>query len=228
MKEKNGIVEELRSIGSPLADMSRRTPYRVPEGYFEIIANGIIDHIKLAEGDDPVLPYSKAMPYRVPQGYFEHFEEELRSRLDDVVVLPKNIPLTAPAGYFENLPGQILSRIHKEEKPQQKPKLIPFVGAELWRQLRWAAAAILLLGIGLGIAQLYINPQPVNVDIALAKVSKTELNNYVEANIDQFDTDMIAPNLTTSDVAALDKQLSDDEITRYLDEMGGWDQTETE
>ena len=71
MSEENNILNELREMGSPLADMPRRMPYAVPDNYFE----GAEERILAVAGG---LPGVKAeLPYGVPQGYFEVLPEKM-------------------------------------------------------------------------------------------------------------------------------------------------------
>lgn len=218
MKENNDILQELSDMNSPLAGISRSMPYVLPDDYFDSLPANIMAGIRL----DAI---SKAMPYVVPEKYFVSFEAELAKRINETEEgsLPKTImPFTAPAGYFDTLPQQILSKVKASQKPGAKTIAI---GTEIWRQIRWAAAAILLLGIGIGSFKIFVKPQPLSPETALSQVSKSEVSLFVEQNIDDFDADMLAGNMSAGDIQALTKQLNDEDIQQYLDDTG-WEKTE--
>lgn len=224
MIENNDILQELNDMHSPLAHISRSMPYTLPQGYFDAFEEKVHINIKFIDSPDPVLNLSKEMPHHVSSGYFAAFEAQLKNTLDETT-LPKTImPFVAPAGYFENLPTQILSKLSEEAQPVRKTKTIS-LRAEVWRQVRWAAAAIFILGIGFGTISNFTRPQSVGPELALSKVSRAEISNYVDQHIDDFDTDMINDNLSENDINVLSKQLDANDITQYLNEHG-WDHAE--
>ena len=74
MNTGNNIQEELRELGSPLADMSRDMPYSVPHGYFSQLPGIIEENI----AGNIVLEAPKYnTPYSTPSGYFEGFPAQL-------------------------------------------------------------------------------------------------------------------------------------------------------
>lgn len=223
MSRDKDILQELRDMQSPLADMPYSTPYVVPVGYFNDLENNLIPTIQKLNQPDPTLNISKSMPHHVPEGYFESFSQQLGDAINEAA-LPKTImPFTTPSAYFDTLPEQVLDRIRSEQHIPQT-RTVP-LGKEIWRQLRWAAAAILLLGIGMTSLSKYSSPQPADPTLALSYVSKMDISNYIEQNIDDIDVDMLTNDLSTNDVNVLTKQLNEDDITQYLDE-NGWDHVE--
>ncbi len=72
MKSINDISEELRSIGSPLADMSHSMPYSVPEGYFADFPQSLRDKIE-TDAADVTAGWTKEMPFSVPARIFSKF-----------------------------------------------------------------------------------------------------------------------------------------------------------
>ncbi len=218
MSEINNILQELKDINSPLAAISRSMPYSLPADYFNNLENDILANIHLAQA--PIIHFSKEMPFEVPENYFASFETHIQKRISEIeeTVLPNTIlPYAVPANYFDNLPSQILSKAKASGQPVVKTTTIP-LGREIWKQVRWAAAAILILGIGLGSSKMFIQPRPISQGLSVSQLSKTEITNYVETNIDDFDTDLIVDNLSSTDINILTGQLDEKEITEYLDE----------
>jgi len=218
MGTRNDILDELRSWGSPLADMPRTMPFAVPQGYFEGLEKHVMTGINM-DKDYPI-PVPKNMPYDVPQGYFENLPAQMLALAGEEPVLsvPRTMPFDIPAGYFENLPEQILETARKAEKT----KVIPF-GKKIGRSIRWAAAAVLLLGISIGSYRILNPAMTLNPEQKLAQVSENELSDYIVQNIDEFDTDLLENNIASANSI---QSLSDEDIINYLDETG-WNTTVT-
>lgn len=224
MSTTNDILNELRGLNSPLADMSRATPYALPKGYFEDLT-GYTQSIPAVDQDFTTPGWSRKMPYAVPQGYFAGLPQRLLEQVSEPELgfLPKHNPLSVPAGYFDALPQNLLNTIRaaeaaEEQKPQTK--VIP-LGNKLWRSVRWAAAAVVILGIGIGsYTFLRDAPRTVTPQQALSSLSENTINEYVQQNIDEFDMEMIentvAANTTTEQLDA--SLLTDEEIRLYLEE----------
>ena len=67
MKGGNDITEELREMGSTLADMPRTVPYTVPAGYFEQLPESML----LAATEEQPAFAQMHNPLSVPEGYFD-------------------------------------------------------------------------------------------------------------------------------------------------------------
>lgn len=219
MELQNDILNELKSWGSPLAGMSRAMPFVVPKGYFEALDTVVLNHIQ-ADNNEWQLQATREMPYSVPAGYFEGLPEQvLRSiRQEGNISLPKAMPFEAPAGYFDQLPMEILQAVKKADK--QPAKVIPLY-SKVAKNIRWAAAAILLLGISIGSYKM-LNPSlSVNAQDQLATVPQEEIGDYVQQHIDDFDGDMIENSVASANTM---ESVSDEDIINYLDETG-WNTT---
>lgn len=219
MKTANEIIEELKGLNSPMADMPRLMPYQVPAGYFSKLDEYIVGGVKATELPEYTLPYTKAMPYEVPIGYFDTLPDMVAALVHEeheAVGLPKANPFAMPAGYFDALPQQMLQAAKQADAP--KTKTIP-LGNRVWKNLRWAAAAILLMGIGFGSYKM-LQPAdaPLSTEQQLAQLPAGTISDYVQQNIDDFDTDLIASNIANMEVSV--SQLSDEEITQYLEDTG--------
>jgi hypothetical protein len=71
MSEENNILSELQAMGSPLAEMPRELPYRVPDNYFEEAGERMIHFVSAP------LEVKGALPYSVPAGYFDALPEKV-------------------------------------------------------------------------------------------------------------------------------------------------------
>jgi hypothetical protein len=211
MNTGHDIQEELKSMGSILAGMSRAMPYVVPDGYFEQFGGSLTCTIKdLAEAD--INPgWDKAMPYAVPQGYFEALANEITVKAARAN-LSKGVPLDVPVGYFETFPQQMLQAAKASE-----PKLIPLKRRSLLLSIKWAAAAILVIGIGLGSYRAFFNSGDLNsTEHMLSSVPSTEIQDYLQHNY-RVDVDRLVANNSVNNM-----NLDNKDIIQYLNETG-WD-----
>lgn len=202
MEPVNDIRNELRGMNSPLADMLRTMPYDLPKGYFESFADGVI-----------LMKAGKKMPFEVPQGYFDDLAEDV---LFESNIPGRHAPYTVPEGYFDTLPANILTKARQSDS---KPKTIS-IGISVWRNVRWAAAAVLLLGIGLGVYRNYLYQPAFNVQEELAAVAPDAIDEYVQQHIDEFDMESIATATESFEVKPVTNQLSNEEIEKYINEAG--------
>ena len=213
MKQVNDITEELNSMGSQLAGMSRAMPYTLPGGYFEQFANNTTRLINDINTADDALVWGKTMPFEVPQGYFETAATDMALMAMGegiATALPKAMPLAAPAGYFDALPAKMLHAAKATELPKQQ-KLS-------FRNIRWAAAAMVILSIGIG-AYEFPNQQQNAPDNILASVSNNDIHDYLQQSY-RLDVDRIISNTDINNM-----QVDNKEIVQYLNETG-WDITE--
>jgi len=127
MTNRTTILNELADLGSDLKDHNPQNVYAVPAGYFEGLADQIMNRIKALDAKDelsylsPLLSnLSKETPYSVPAGFFQNFseevlkiisehkdhqtsEEEIESLSPLLSSLKNKNPYSVPAGYFETL-----------------------------------------------------------------------------------------------------------------------------
>ena len=202
MEPVNDIRNELTSMNSALAGMSREMPYDVPEGYFESFAEEVA-----------LMKIGRQMPFEIPQGYFEGIADSVLFELHQPV--SKNL-LSVPNGYFDNLPADILAKARQiEVKPASNS-----IGISIWRNMRWAAAALLVLGIGLGVYRSYWYQPAFNVQEELATVAPDAIDEYVQQHIDEFDVESIAGTDENFEIKPMTNQLSSEEIENYIHEAG--------
>ncbi len=70
MQARNDISEELRSLSVLVDGISRQTPYVVPAGYFDGLAQLVLARVS-----------AKSLVYSVPDGYFEGFASSVLERI---------------------------------------------------------------------------------------------------------------------------------------------------
>lgn len=228
MNRRTDILNELRSMDSPLAQMSSKMPYTVPAGYFEELTSYTQESIRATKEKEPVTSWGKEMPFHVHEGYFSSLPVIIKATIiaeEQKSQLSKDPGFSTPEGYFEHLPKQILAAVKASEE-KQLTKRIP-LGVNIWKNIRFAAAAVLLLSIGFGSYKVLQNDKSYDAEKALAQVSDNTINQYVQQHIDEFDSEsienVVASNTNISGLAT--GTLSDEDIILYLDEAG-WGQTE--
>lgn len=231
MNTGSDIMNELRGLNSPLADMSRRMPYAVPKGYFEEMAAYTTESVKASEIPEMPVLWTKTMPYHVPTGYFE----TLPATINAIIVVQEQKLLSyneqsfaVPEGYFEQLPAQILKAAKASDNPKaaEPTRTIP-LGKPVWKSIRWAAAAVLLLSIGFGSYKMFWSTDTYNAEKALSGISQSTINEYVQQHIDEFDMESIENTVAAHRVTSPlnTDAITDEDIILYLDEAS-WDQAE--
>jgi len=215
MNSREEISEELSSMGSMLAGLPRRMPYGVPKGYFEQFAGDTQATIKDLYAPEVIPAWGKALPYSIPAGYFEGLNNTIVAAIaadEQMPELPKKTPYITPAGYFETLPEHILLAAKAADTSTKK---ISLKRRNILLPVRWAAAAVLLITIGLGAYMVF--DQPISTpDKILASVPNNEIQDYLQG-ADRVDVDRIVGNNEVSNM-----QLENRDIIEYLNETG-WD-----
>jgi hypothetical protein len=132
MENRNEIVNELRTLSPTLASFGPLTPYQVPTGYFEGLAERILQRVTAMDaGISLVLPEVKSNVYEVPQGYFEGLAAQVLQRVKagNEAMAPffetvKGInPYQVPQGYFDTLAEAVLKRVKAENADSAKEEL---------------------------------------------------------------------------------------------------------
>lgn len=222
MNSANDIIQELRELKSKLADMPHTLPYEVPAGYFDAFADGMIHFLQANAADEPLPQLSEKIPFEVPDGYFDSFIGEVLTRVNELSLpINKTMPHAVPEDYFATFPDAVLKSIKNEKDGKNETRVIAF---SVWKTVRWAAAAIVLLGIGIG-AYSYLNTgKPIDAQAQLAMIPSDSISEYVQMHIDDYELDAIASSLGPKDLESLTEKLSEEEIENYLNETG-WEET---
>jgi hypothetical protein len=242
MEPRYTILNELKAISPTVAEISPHNTYQVPEGYFEGLAETILNRIKASaqspkeelESISPLLnKISRKTPYEVPQDYFGELSETVvggiqaidfvKGELQHISPLMDNLRhknvYQVPEGYFENLAGNILDKI----KNQRQPAKVVSMGRKI---MRYAVAAMVAGIMAIG-GWLYFSGDNVTGDVANiekisddAKVSEEEMNKFLEngsltatVSTVAFDTEA---EMSETDVKEMLTDVSDDELQQYL------------
>lgn len=239
MNRRENILNELKELNSSLPFESGPNPYKVPEGYFEGLADAVLAKIKgenaVSASEEitqlsPLLAgLSRKMPYGVPAGFFETTDLSSvtqEERLPEILArLNKTMPFEVPAGYFETLPEIMLGRV---AKPQAK------VVSMSKRWMRYAAAAV-ITGIIAVSGFLYFNSKPTTVSVdspewvakQLKDVETKELEQFIEQTdetIAQNKPKQKTNNNNPVDAESLLKDVSNEELRSFLEEVPAEDE----
>ena len=242
MTNRNTILNELADLGSDLKDHSPQNIYAVPAGYFEGLADQILDRVKALEASNPKdeLKYlspllstvSKEMPYAVPAGFFQNLSDDLLKNIsehedhqtskDEIETLSpllsslknKN-PYSIPTGYFEKLEAGV-------EKKETK---VISITNHRWYRLATAAVVIGIVAIsGLAIfrsKQVDPNKNPQawiekNVD---KKVSKDKIDEFVKLAEDgSTNVTYEKDDVKHTEIKELMKDVPEKEIVDFLND----------
>jgi hypothetical protein len=202
MSRSEEIVEELKSMDSQLATVSRAMPYHVPDGYFDQLPT------------DAAILRSKDMPHELPVGYFEDFAANITAIAASEefnVNGSRTLPFTVPPGYFDALPAQVLAAVSQQQPEARRTRrVMAFAPA-----IRWAAAAALLISIGLGIYRFSRNTSGQGrAESIIAQVPVNDIQEYVQ----QTNLDLLPAGAVSTDVNTDLKNIDEETISRYLQE----------
>ena len=232
-------MNELADLGSGLKDHDPQNIYAVPAGYFEGLADQVLNRIKALESIDakdelkflsPLLSkVSKETPYSVPAGFFQSLSEDVLMRIDEkenhqtskeeieslsplLSRLKNKNTYSVPAGYFNALE----SNVEKKET-----KVISITRSKVYR----LAAAAIVIGIVVIGGLLFIKQGQVSVDNPHAwieknvkKVDKAKIDELVSlTNGDTNDkSDNDSDVVKKAEIKELMKDVPEKEIEEFL------------
>lgn len=206
METRSTILNELNGISPTVAQAGATTPYQVPQGYFDGLAQAILNRIKTDSLDatqevetlSPLLAgLNKKMPFSVPDDYFtelsgnvvggvkaiDFVNEELEIISPMLQELRHKNVYKVPQGYFESLANNVLDKVN-----ERKPAKVVAMNAGR-RFMRYAVAAVIAGAMAIG-GWLYFD-----------NTNTTQQEQVATATIE-----------TMSD----DSKLSDEEMADYL------------
>lgn len=242
MTTRSTILNELANLGSVLANHDPKNIYAVPAGYFEGLADQILNRIKALEATNGkeelsyLSPFlsdaSKELPYLVPAGFFQNLSEDVLKKISEhedhqtseeeietlsplLSSLKNKNPYSAPAGYFEKFETGI-------EKKETK---IISITKRRWYRLAVAAVVIGIVAIsGLAIfrsKQVDPNKNPQawiekNVD---KKVSKDKIDEFVKlAEDESINVAFEKDDVKLAEIKELMKDVPEKEIEDFLND----------
>lgn len=231
------ILKELVEISPAVANLDLSLPYRVPDGYFEGLADQILSIIRVSEARTPaeelklispsLRDISRSMPNFVPAGYFdgivEHFFSKLNEPLEESVEaeihaispllgeLRKKQVFEVPEGYF----NQVQDAINLSKEEDNRPKIVPIINRKSW--MRYAAAAVVIAFVA-GAAWLLVKQnsqtQP-NTDIAKTSVDNKANDSAIRSALPMVSDDAIAAYLDNEE-EAMGPIVSDDDYNNSM------------
>ena len=244
MTNRNTILNELTNLGSTLGDYSARNLYVVPDGYFEGLANQILNRIKALEASDAKeeLAYlshllsdaSKETPYTAPHGYFQNLSENLLRKISEhadyqtskeeieslsplLSKLKNKNPYSVPGGYFEM----------QETRAEKKEAKVISITKRRWHRLAVAASVI---GIFVISGLLFVsrnnkvtianNPGKWIEKNVVDKVSKEKIDEFVKLAEDET-LNTVEENDATkqAEIKELMKDVPEKEIQDFLNDV---------
>lgn len=166
---------------------------------------------ELEELKSPLAGSKIGMPYRVQQEYLDGLPDKLASLISEEQVetaLPLAVnPYAVPDRYFDELPARVAAEVIK---PASKGITITFP------QLRLAAAAVVLLAVGLGALVRTTQLGPDTSEHAI-------LANVADKDIKAYLSNVGAPLADVSAGRYIDRlDVKAEDIEKYLDD-NGWD-----
>lgn len=234
MNAVTDIVKELEEMGSPLAKMPRVTPFNIPENYFSSFTTNIQT---IVSEPDPVLDLPRTNPYSLPENYFETFAAGIMDKVAEPVFSKTAAPaFDVPAGYFEDFSAKMLALAKAADQPAAvapsltEKKQARTIAFRPQKALRWAAAAVLVLGIGFGSYKVVntnskIVAPEVTAEKQLAMLDKSTINSYVQQHIEEFDMELLAETTSLGEEKSEKSihKLNKNDIRQYLNEADGGD-----
>jgi hypothetical protein len=202
-----GVTEELARLSGTVSRISRETPYRLPEGYFEELS--------------PVLTILRDKPaYAIPQGYFEELSPVL-------TVAHDRSTYQVPEGYFTGLPEKILEKV-------AEPAMGKVLKGNWWKFSSAAAiAACLLLIFSWPQVDTRIGEGAPTADVpgGLQKLSDQEIQAYLDDQhvilAEPANPSTATLDMNEGDVKSLLGEVSDNDLQQYMEEHGKADDLAT-
>ena len=196
-------ADELAELSPLLASLSKKSPFSLPEGYFDQVPGEINAGISgLIQANDIL-------------------EEALTPMLESA---RHRNPYSVPQGYFEQFPSSLLNKINR---PATGGGTIINMGA---RWVKYAAAAVVTGVIALS-TWLYYNPSPGSATNGLAAQLQQEMDNISDEAILEFTNPTTsvyygtaangAIDLTNEDLHYMLGDVSDEALQQYLAEQSG-------
>lgn len=223
-------------------DISRDTPYLVPQDYFHEFPTALLQEISslsTSESSLKSLPTKNAQ--RVPDGYFSgfaasvmdkinHTEEELDTDTSFLQPVGQAMPFQTPPDYFNQLPDVISAK--SKSLPETHGSVAKTtLKVNRYRQTgKWAttlAAACVLMIFALGAVWML---KPVDNEInskqlafkMLNSVSDEDIEKYIENELENFDIYSLMDNASASNVSGNNSKLILDAET-LLDDISSED-----
>lgn len=227
MDSRNEIMKELNELSTTVAGIGSQNPYKVPEGYWDTLASGVLAQIHLQQ--------AKNRPtYTTPPGYFNHLaanvlgkitgttatetetiQNELEQHAPLLGTLNKKMPYAVPEGYFEQFrvtvplqPSAVVVPLHKKAR-----EWFAYLSAAVVAGIMIAGAYMLADNSG-----TYNSIKNIDVKEGVARLSEDEIVNYLDTHPNS-NPDIVSPREEEeTDLQNSISNMSEDEIQQYLQE----------
>lgn len=199
---ENDWLENNPSIKSA----GKANPFSIPEMYFEVSSKQIIDNTRILSLFDE----AETANFKVPTGYFDNLTKAINSRvmLEELKSKSGEVGMIVDSNYFSIANNKINDKVNLIQNKSWN--LIP-LKRRSW--FRYAAAASVFLAIG---SAVYVRQVNNSFEYKIAKVSESEIVNYLQTNSENADMTSIIENLDGTDLSKIDQSISDEELTEYL------------
>ena len=206
MNRRKEILDELKDAAPTLADLDVQHPYRVPEGYFESLAEGIMLRIRLENAVS--------------------VKDELDIISPLLNSLNKKMPFTTPDGYFDTLTPGI--RVAKEEEAHKPARVVKMFQPQKTFRLAAAAVTIGVIAIAAWLfmrepaRDLYATKSDTEVQNELknkvGELSENELTYFIEGStlITSYDSTSLE-EINEDDVKLMLADIPDQELEKFID-----------
>lgn len=242
METRSTILNELRELSPTLAQAGFNLPYQAPEGYFEGLAEAILQRVRTqsleakeeTELISPLLAgLSKKMPFSVPEGFFSELSanvvggvkaidfvnDELETMSPLMQGLKHKTVYEVPQGYFENLADDVLQKL-RERKPA---KVVSMNAGRKF--MRYAAAAVITGALAIGGWFYFNNSNSTGTDQQVAgveaisddvKISDEEMTAFLETQTFPVALNTVPEEMDESDVKEMLSDVSEDELQQFI------------
>ena len=246
MTQNNNILQELKELESSLAGLAAQNIYSVPNGYFEGLAEQVLNRIRAMEVSNaaeelgylsPILSnISKQLPYAIPAGYFEGLEEKLLQTVRDSSdylhkesfgqTATEELVTLSPllSGLKKEMPysvpqGYFENLADVKTKVSKTETKVISLGTQKW--FRYAAAAV-VVGVIATLSFMLINRDKVTADEDSYAWVKKNIKKVSTEKIDEFiqltdeDKSVASIDIKIEDVKELVKDVPENEIQSLL------------
>jgi hypothetical protein len=198
MTTREDILNELREITVVADQLSPKTPYEVPQGYFDDLAASILIRIKAEEASTP--------------------DAELRVLSPLLAQLDKRMPFTVPENYFNTLSSPVIPQA--EKAVSGKVISVSFTKRILRYGIAAAVAGIIAVSTWFLIKTPDAAISQASVAQEVQKMSDAEMNDYIEGNsvASVYQNTPATSEITPEDVKYMLADISDEELQHYVEQ----------
>lgn len=164
----------------------------------------------------------------------ERPDDDLRKELEELSprllkLKEQGAAFRLPDHYFQTLQAQVFEKIQAEESAAGSRQALP--GSNWFNQImeqfqwltqpRWAlslATVALLITVGIGWMYQQSQATSQNLNTELAKLDQQTLEDYIQDNLHQFDTETLMEFASKKDSKLNFEEMNPEELNQYFDE----------